>query len=97
MKVETEAMFFATQEQAIRTNYVKHEIEKTAQSTLCRMCGKKSETVSHIVSECDKLAQKQYRRRHNTVARIANWKLCGEYQLKRDIRVSKKEKEKIER
>ena len=97
MKVETEAMFFATQEQAIRTNYVKHKIEKTAQSTLCRMCGKKSETVSHTVSECDKLAQKQYRRRHNTVARIANWKLCGEYQLKRDIRVSKKEKEKIER
>ena len=50
------------------------------------MCGKKSETVSHIVSECDKLAQKQYKRGHNNVTRIANWKLCGEYNLKRSER-----------
>ena len=65
---------------------MKHGIEKTAQSTLCRMGGKKNETVSHIVSECDKLAQKQYKRRHNNVTRIANWKLCGEYNLKRSER-----------
>ena len=36
LKVETEAMSCATQEQAIRTNYVKHKINKTAQSPLCR-------------------------------------------------------------
>ena len=42
LKVETEAMLSAAQEQAIRTNYVKHKIEdKTAQSALCRMCDKK--------------------------------------------------------
>ena len=32
LKVETEAMLCASQEQAIRTNYVKHKIDKTAQS-----------------------------------------------------------------
>ena len=41
LKVETEAMLYAAQEQAIRTNYVKHKIDKTAQSTLGRMWDKK--------------------------------------------------------
>ena len=48
------------------------------------MCDKKSETIiSHIVSECEKLAQKKYKRRHNNVARINLWKLCGKYNLKK--------------
>ena len=51
LKVETEAMLFAAQEQAIQTNYVKHTIDKTAQSPLCRTYDKKSETISDIVSE----------------------------------------------
>ena len=76
-------MLCAAPEQAIRTNYVKHKIDKTAQSPLCRMCDKKSETISHIVSECEKLAQKEYKRRHDNVARIVHWKLCGKYNLKR--------------
>ena len=83
LKVETEAILCAAQEQAIRMNYVKHKIVKTAQSPLCRMCDKKSETISHIVSECEQLAQKEYKRRHNNVARIVHWKLCGKYNLKR--------------
>ena len=62
---------------------MKHKIDKTAQSPLCRMCDKKSETISHIVSECEKLAQKEYKRRHDNVARIVHWKLCGKYNLKR--------------
>ena len=70
LKVETEAMLCAAQEQAIRTNYVKHKIDKTTQSPLCTMCDKKKETISHFVSECETLAQKEYKRRHNNVARI---------------------------
>ena len=54
LKVETEAMLCATQEQTIRTNNVKHKIDKTAQPPLCRMCDKKSETISHIVHKCEK-------------------------------------------
>ena len=83
MKVETEAVLRAAQEQAFWTNYVKHKIDKTAQSPLCRMCHKKSETISHIVSECEKLAQKEYKRRHNNVAGVVHWKLCGKYNLKK--------------
>ena len=83
MKDETEAMLSAAQEQAIRTNYVKHKIDKTAQSPLCRMCGKESKATSHIVSECEKLAQKEHKRMHDNVPRIVHWKLCGKYNLKR--------------
>ena len=35
------------------------------------------------MSKCEKLAQKEYKRRNNNVARIVHWKLCGKYNLKR--------------
>ena len=46
LKVQMEAMLCAAQELAIRTNYVKHKVDKTAQSPLCRMYDKKSENIS---------------------------------------------------
>ena len=58
-------------------------MKQTVQSPFCRMCDKKSETISHIVSECEKLAQKEYKRRHDNVARIVHWKMCGKCNLKR--------------
>ena len=66
----------AAQEQAIRTNYIKHHIDKSIDSPLCRMCGKRIESVQHIVSECEKLAQKEYKRRHDNVAKKIHWDLC---------------------
>ena len=60
-----EAMLRTAQEQAIRTNYLKHKIDEAAQSP--------RKAISHIVSECEKLAQKEYKRR----------KLCGKLNLKR--------------
>ena len=82
-KVETKAVMCATQEEAIRINYVKHKIDKTAQSALCRKCEKKSETISQVASEFEKLAQKEHKRRQDNVARIVHRKLCGKYNLKR--------------
>ena len=38
LKVQTEALIFAAQEQALRTNYIKHNVDKTVDSPLCRMC-----------------------------------------------------------
>ena len=83
LKFETEAMLCAALEQAIRITCVKHKIDKTALSPLCRMCDKKSEAISHIVSECEKLAQKDYTRRHDNVARIVQWNLRGKSNLKK--------------
>ena len=44
--------------------------DRTTKSQFCRMCDKKSKTISHIVSKCEKLAQKEYKRRRNNVAKI---------------------------
>ena len=74
----------ATSHHALRTNYVKFNIDKTVESPSCRLCGQKSETVSHVISECPKLAQREYKRRHDKVAKIVHWKLCGKYNLERE-------------
>ena len=79
LKSSTEALIFAAQEQAIRTKYVKFHIDKTIDSPACRMCGKSGETISHILSECSKLAQTEYKRRHDNVGRLLHWKLCDKY------------------
>ena len=70
MKIQTEATIFAAQEQALRTNYVKNRIDGTIDNPLCRMCGEKGETVQHIVCECKKLAQWEYKRRHDNIAKF---------------------------
>ena len=44
------------------------------------MCG---EAVQHIICECKKLAQREYRRRDDTVAKLVHWKLCEKHNLER--------------
>ncbi|CAH3141396.1 unnamed protein product [Porites lobata] len=64
-------MIFAAQEQALRTNYVKFNIDSIApsmDSPLCRLCGQKGETINHIISKYNCLAQKEYKRRHDCQA-----------------------------
>ena len=40
LKVETAALTFSAQEQALRTNYVKFNIDKSVDSPLCRIVTK---------------------------------------------------------
>ena len=47
---ETKALECAGLGQAIRTKYVKPHINKTSENSLCRLCGKNSESVQHLVS-----------------------------------------------
>ena len=72
----TEALVCSAQEQSIRTNYIKCNIDKIAESTLCKMCGTRNETIAHIVNECGKLAQKKYKWRHDSVGRYVLWQFC---------------------
>ena len=62
LMVGTEALLCAAQEQAIRPNYMKYHIDKTSESPLRRLCGKKGESVQHIRSGREKLTQKEYKR-----------------------------------
>ena len=59
-KRETESLLIAAQNNAVRTNHIKSRIDKTQQNSKCRLCGDKDETINHIISECSKLAEKEY-------------------------------------
>ena len=73
---ETESLIVAAQNQSIRTNLVKARIDKSQGDSLCRVCRKVDESVDHIVRSCSKLAQKEYKRRHDNLGKIVRWKLA---------------------
>ena len=81
LKVGTEALLCAAQEQAIKTNYIKYHIDMTSDIPMCRLCGKKGEGVQHITSGCEKLAQKEYNRRHDHVAKKVHRDICKKNRL----------------
>ena len=51
-------------------------IDKNSEIPLCRLCGRKGESVQHLVCGCEKLAQKEYKRRHDNVAKKVHWDFC---------------------
>ena len=60
-KRETESLLISAQDNAIRTNHIKARMDKTQQNSRCRLCGDWDETIYHIISECSKLAQTEYK------------------------------------
>ena len=73
---ETKSLIVAAQNQSIRTNLVKAKINKSQKDTLCRMCKKADESIDLVVSGCNKLAQKEYTRRHDNLDKMLHWKLA---------------------
>jgi len=76
LKRETESLIVAAQNQSIRTNLIKAKIDKSQGDSLCRLCKKANESIDHVVSGCSKLAQKEYKRRHDNLGKIVHWKLA---------------------
>lgn len=86
LKRETESFIIAAQDQAIRTIYIKAMIDRSQDDPKCRMCKQNNETMSHIVSGSPKLAQKEYKKRHDNVARAVHWDLSEKYGFERSER-----------
>ena len=84
LKKETEGMIVAAQDQVLSTNAIKVKIYKQKGSPMCRLCGLKEETVDHLVSSCSKIAQTDYKGRHDRVATLLHWSLCKQYGFPRD-------------
>ena len=80
-KRETESLLMAAQNSAIRTNLIKARIDKTQQNRKCRLCGDRDETINHIIRECSKLAQKEYKARHDWVGKVIHWKMCNKFKF----------------
>jgi len=83
LKKETEELIVAAQDQALRTNCIKVKIDKQQGSPMCRLCGAKEETVDHLVSSCSKIAQTDYKSRHDKVAANLHWSLCKQLGFQR--------------
>jgi hypothetical protein len=79
LKKETESLLMAAQEQSLRTRKLMHEIDHRNIDPKCRLCAGKDETVEHLISACPKLAQTEYKARHDKVASIIHWRLCKKY------------------
>ena len=71
LECETESLTSAAQEQAIWTNVIKEKTNKSLEQTKCNMCSTADDTINHIISECPKLAQKEYKRM------CIYWEICG--------------------
>ena len=69
----------AAQNSVIRTNHIKARIDKTQQNYKCRLCGERDETINHMISECSKLAQKEYKARHDWVGKVIHWEMCKKF------------------
>ena len=77
----TESLQIAAQDNAVRTNHIKARIDKTQQNSKCRLCGDRDETINHIISECSKLAQKEYKARHNWVGKVIHREICKKFKF----------------
>ena len=78
---ETESLQIAAQNNAIRTHHIKVRIDKTQQNSKCRLCSDKNETINHIISECSKFAQRQYKTWHGWVGKLINLEMCKKFKF----------------
>ena len=60
----------------MRTNYIKAKIDKTQRNSKGKLCGDRNEMINQIISECNKLAQKECKTRHDWVGKVIHWELC---------------------
>ena len=79
-----ENLLIVAQNNAIRTNHMKTRIDKTQQNSKCRQCSDRDETINHIIRECSKLAQKEYKTRHDGGGyKVINWEMCKRFKFPR--------------
>ena len=45
------------------------------------LCGDRDETINNIISECSKLAQKEYKARHDWVGKVVHWEMCKKFKF----------------
>ena len=43
--------------------------------------GDRDEMIKHIISECSKLAQKEYKTKHNWVGKVICWETCKKFKF----------------
>ena len=70
LKREIGSLLIGIQNNVIRTYYIIANINNTQKNGRCRLYGDRTETVNHIISECSKLASKEYKSKHDWVRKV---------------------------
>ena len=60
---------------------ITERIDKTQQNSKCSLCGDRDETINHIIIECSKLAQKEYKTRHDWVHKVIHWDMGKKFKF----------------
>ena len=60
---------------------LKNQSYKTQQNTKCSLCGDRVQTINHIISECNKLVQREYKARHNWVGKVIHLEMCKKFKF----------------
>jgi len=69
----------AAQKQAICINAIKIYMDKSQEQSECRIYGERDETVKHLVNECSKLKQREYKPNHDLAGMRVHWEVCRMY------------------
>ena len=56
-------------------------IKITQQNSKCRLCGDRDETINHVISECSKLALKEYNTKLDWMGKVIHWEMCKEFKF----------------
>ena len=67
VKRETESLLCTAKEQALRVNAIKYSIDNTSNTSPCKLCNEKTESITQSLSACSILDKSQYRKRHDKV------------------------------
>ena len=78
---ETESLLIAAHNNAIKTNHIKARIDMTQQNSKCRLRGDRDGTINHIISQCRKLSQREYKTRHDWVDKVLHGEMCKRFKF----------------
>ena len=78
---ETETLLIAAQNNAVRTNHIKTRIDKKQKNSKYRLCGDREETINHITIKGSKLAQNEYKIRHDWIGKVIHWEMCKKFKF----------------
>ena len=92
---ERDSLLIAAQNNAIRTNHIKARIDKTQQNSKCKLCGDRNETINHIMSKCSKLAQKEYKTRHDWVGKKLKFDHTNKWYIHNPVAVVENDAHKL--
>ena len=81
VKRETESLLKAAQNNTVITNQIRSRIDNTQQNRKWRLYGDRDETIDHIIGEYSKLAQLEYKTRHDWVGKVIHWEMCKKFKL----------------